>query len=90
MRCEDGKSLAEVRVAHEPGPGRVGGIANGGVVIVGGDVADAAEAVAAGADVGLEHGLDARTKGQVRMADDAGADLAHCRRCRWRSWRRRR
>ena len=36
-------------------------------------MADAAEAVAAGADVGLQHRLDPAAQRQVGMADDAGA-----------------
>jgi len=36
-------------------------------------VADAAEAIAAGAQMGFEHGLDATAKREVGVADDAGA-----------------
>ena len=36
-------------------------------------MADAAEAVAAGADVGLQHRLDPAAQRQIGMADDAGA-----------------
>ena len=56
--AENGESFPKVFVAQETARRAVGGIADRRVGVPGTDVADAAEAVAAGANVGGEHGLD--------------------------------
>ena len=72
------EALAEFRVAEHAGHRRIARIAHLRIVVPRGDVADAAEAPAAGAHQRLEHRLDAAAEHQVGMSDDAGAgaDLA--------------
>src|SRR6516165_2773999 len=57
--AENGEPLAEVFVAQETARRAVGRIADRCVGVPGTDVADAAEAVAAGTNVGGQHRLDA-------------------------------
>ena len=71
--AEHGEALAEGLVGEQAGRRAVGGIADGGIRVPGGDVADAAEAVAAGTDVRLQHRLDPAAERQIGVADDAGA-----------------
>ncbi len=66
------EALAKFRIGHLSGAAREGGIAHLRVRVPRGDVADAAEAPATRALECLEHGLDARTEREVRIADDAG------------------
>ncbi len=75
QRRQTGKPLAECRVRHQPGRRRVGRIHQCRIGIPRGDVTDAAEASAAGADMRLQHRTHARSKPQVGVPDDAGADL---------------
>ena len=65
---------AEFGVGHQAARRTVGWVEDRGIGIPCRDVADAAEAAAAGALVCGEHRLDAVAEGQVRMADDAGRD----------------
>src|SRR5262249_57447031 len=70
---EHGEPLPKIFVGQETARRAVGGIADRRVGIPGTDVADAAEAIAARANVGGEHGLDPATQPQVRVAADARA-----------------
>ena len=56
--AENGEPLAKGFVDQETARRAVGGIADRRVGVPGADVADAAEAIAAGAHVSGEHGLD--------------------------------
>src|SRR5262249_21972349 len=71
--AENGEALAKVLVAQETARRAVGRVADRRVGVPGTDVADAAEAVAAGANVRGEHRLDSAAQRQVCMADNAGA-----------------
>ena len=75
QRGEAGEAFAERVVVHQFGWGRVGGVHQAGVSIVGGDVADAAEPAAAGADMGFQDLGGFFAEAEVDVADDAGADL---------------
>src|SRR5262249_35672715 len=81
--AENGEPFAKVFVAQETAQRAVGRIADRRVGVPGTDVADAAEAVAAGANVRGEHRLDSAAQRQVGVADNAGAmpglavDAAH-------------
>ncbi len=73
-RREFPQPLAEPRILHQPGRCRVAGVQRAGVSVRGGDVADAAEPIAAGADMRLKHRLHPGAQQQVRVTDNAGAD----------------
>ena len=75
QRRQAGKALAERRVGHQSGRRRIGRVHQRRIGVPGGDVADAAEASAAGADMRLQHRLHARAQPQIGVPDDARADL---------------
>src|SRR5262249_57313992 len=71
--AENGEPFAKAFVAQEPARRTVGRIADRCVGVPGTDVADAAEAVAAGANVGGEHPLHSAAQRQGRLAGHARA-----------------
>ena len=71
--CERLHALAEFRVRHHARHRRIAGIAHTRIGVPRRDVADAAEAPAAGAIERGEHRLDAAAEHHVGIADDAGA-----------------
>src|SRR6266702_7180736 len=73
--AEDGKPRPEAFVRREPGPRAVGRIAHRGIRVPGDDVADAAEAVAAGAQMSRQNRFDPVPERQIRMPDNASADF---------------
>src|SRR5947209_9497484 len=74
-RVELGKALAHFRVEQEPGGAVDRGAARRLVRVRRGDVADAAEAAAAGEDHRLQYLLDLIAEHQIGVSDDAGAHL---------------
>ena len=75
-RRQAGEAFAEFDVTEQAGGGGVAGVVHRRVRIMGDDVADAAETVAAGVDMGFEDAIDGGAEAQVGVADDAGADAA--------------
>ena len=65
---------ADRRVEIEAGPRHAVAVADDGIGIPAGGIADAAEAPAAGGDLGFQHGGHAIAQGEVGKAHDAAAD----------------
>ncbi len=75
QRCQTGKALTKRRIRHQAGRRRIGRVHQRRVGIPRRDVADAAKASAAGADMRFQHRPHALTQPQVGVAYDACAHL---------------
>src|ERR1700704_6952653 len=72
--AKDSKPLTEALVGQQPWWWVVGGIAHRGVRVPSRDMAGAAEAVAAGTNMGRQDRLDASAQRPIGVPDNAGAD----------------
>src|SRR5262249_58053402 len=72
--AENGETFAKAFVAQKTARRAVGRIADRRVGVPGADVADAAEAIAAGANVGGEHRLDSAAPPPGPLAAKGGAN----------------
>jgi hypothetical protein len=73
--AKDSKSLAETVASQQAGRRAVSRIAHGFVRVPGRDMANAAKAVAAGANMGRQYRFDPVAQAQIRVADNSGADF---------------
>src|SRR5258708_17831460 len=72
--AKESKPLTESLVGQQPWCWVVGGIAHRGVRVPSRDMADAAEAVAAGTNMGRQDRLDASAQRQIGVPDNPRAD----------------